>query len=209
MLDDQEGFNPHVTTIITETTARAGGEPLLPVTDEWIPINPFIAQRSVIQVGGVDQASDTLLVNPVQFRTTGEGTGTLRRYRQVVLEITYIDPNVVDAATLADTLAPVIVGPTLRQESTSSLRISASASDMDGATAPSLHAAYTLDGTTWNEVDLVLNQEVYSVVVPLRSGANSVSAIITARDGAGNSSSENVAGSFAGDFFTYMPFLRR
>ncbi len=32
------GFNPHVTTM---TSVGAGGEPSLPVTDEWVPLNPF------------------------------------------------------------------------------------------------------------------------------------------------------------------------
>jgi Domain of unknown function DUF11/Cysteine-rich secretory protein family len=165
-LDDLTDFNPHVTTIITDTTVGASGEPQMSVTDQWLPLNPFIVQRTVTRVGANDQASDTLLVNPAQFRATSTVTGTLRRYSQLVLEITYADPNVMDAANLADTLPPVLVGPTVTQEGAHSLRISTRASDPDGTLAPTLRTTYTLDGITWKEVELVLNQGVYSAVVP-------------------------------------------
>ncbi len=168
-VDDLTDFNPHVTTIITDTTVGVSGEPQMSVTDQWLPLNPFIVQRTVTRVGATDQASDTLLVNPAQFRATSTGTGTLRRYRQLVLEITYADPNVMDAATLADTLPPVLVGPTVTLEGTHNLRISTRASDPDGTLAPTLRTTYTLDGITWKEVELVLNQGVYSAVVPLDS----------------------------------------
>lgn len=161
-------------------------------------------------MGTVDQASDTLLVNPAQFRATSAVTGTLRRYRQLVLEITHVDPNVVDATTLADTLLPVLVGPTVTVEGGSSLQIRTQASDLEGTQAPTLRAAYTLDGTTWNTVDLVLSQEIYSAVVPLGSGSSTrVTAIITAQDAAGNSASETVGVSTASPWMTYLPFLWR
>ena len=104
-LPELSGFNPHVTTITTDTTfTQQQDDPNLTVQGQWLPDQPYTFQRT--SDGG--QYTDKLLVNPAQFWASSARGGRLRRFAQLVFEVNYLDPNSAIGSVLNDTTPPEI-----------------------------------------------------------------------------------------------------
>ncbi len=126
----------------------------------WQPEQPFTFQRS--QQRG--STADKLLVNPVQFRPSGTEAGALRRFKQMVFEVSYVDPR---RAGLGDSgrhhstlIGNVVIAPVIQQATQSVvpaadqlLRITARVRDT-GSGVQGVRAIYTANGQRWQTVAL-------------------------------------------------------
>ena len=222
------GINPHVTTLITDTTFAAQQDDTpMTLIESWQPEVPY-AQRSFRQQlpGGGVAVTDTLLVTPMQFRAVDSERGTLRRYRQMVFQVTYIDEsNSGAAAWIADTTPPLIsdvalepVASTTRSEYTG-LRLSARVTDSGIASASGLAATayepvsalFTLDGENWRRVALrPVGNDVFAAIIPRSAYDTGALAIIEARDRAGNVATYTAKGALAPSLsLVYLPLMQR
>ncbi len=153
MLPDIAGYNPHVTTPVTDMVyAAQQDDPQMPalLQEAWQPEQPFTFQRS--QQRG--SAADKLLVSPVQFRPSDTEAGALRRFGQMVFEVSYVDPRRASLALQTDTVPPlignVVIAPVIQQAATGAapaadqtLRITARVRDTGGSGISSVTALYT------------------------------------------------------------------
>ena len=104
-LPEISGFNPHITTITTDTTfIQQQDDPDLTVQDQWLPDQPYTFLRTPPS----SQYTDKLLINPAQFSATSARSGRLRRFTQLVFEVSYLDPNSAKSNDLDDTTPPEI-----------------------------------------------------------------------------------------------------
>ena len=88
-LSDISDFNPSVTNVISDQIAPKPNDPALRAIEQWLPDQPYTFQRT-----GFDTTpADKLVVTPVQFRAVDTTKGWLRRFGQMVFEVTYADPR--------------------------------------------------------------------------------------------------------------------
>ncbi|MBX0331412.1 hypothetical protein K2Z83_27550, partial [Oscillochloris sp. ZM17-4] len=200
-LPDLTNFDPYVTTPITQESRLRANDPILTVADVWLPDQPYGVQRTV----SGDTATDKLLVLPAQFRATGSRTGALRRYQQMVLEITYLDPNVANDSLLNDDMPPVVNGVTMTETPTG---VSISAEAYDDTTAGSylqVEVAWTNDGSSWQTIALpYLQDRRYAQQVAITSMPREV--VVTAHDASGNIAMARVPLTI---HQVYLPLVRR
>src|SRR5207249_10630729 len=123
--------------------------------------------------------------------------GTLRRFTQMVFEVTYVDPSTAPAATLAADTPPVVDSAQLtlvapastatRQAGTPTLRLSASVRATSGGLRE-VSATYTVDGASWRRQALALNPAAgqYETIVPFTALGHNVYAFLETIDNAGN-----------------------
>lgn len=77
MLPEIAGYNPHVTTITTDTTfVQQQTDPDIGTRGQWLPDQPFTYQRTA----AAQSFTDKLLISPAQFWGTSERSGRLRRF---------------------------------------------------------------------------------------------------------------------------------
>ena len=213
MLADVNGFTPLVTTPITkEGRLRVGGAPALSTVDGWAPEEPVGLQRVVSRAAGAtaDTATDMLLVTPAQFRATSGQQGDLRRYGQLVLEVTYVDPNVAAGDLVTDDLAPVVNTPGVTQTG-GTVTLTVEAYD-DQTPGPQLQvsARWTADGTTWQTTALAYVQgRQYAAV--LSGGQVPQQVQLVVRDASGNVSGANLSPSVSRPTGStvFLPFIWR
>lgn len=93
-LTEVVGYDPLVTTIFTETE-RSQADTLMAnsLWQEWLPDVPYTFQRTEVVSDGAKVAHDQLIVTPAQFSASSAQVGTLRRFTQMVLEVSYLDPE--------------------------------------------------------------------------------------------------------------------
>src|SRR4029079_7997765 len=76
-LPELSGFNPHVTTITTDTTfAQQQDDPNMTVQVQCLPDQPYPFLRTAVG----EEYTDKLLVNPAQFWASSARAGRLRRF---------------------------------------------------------------------------------------------------------------------------------
>jgi hypothetical protein len=218
MLADISPYNPHITTITTDTTfVQQQNDPDLNIQGEWVPDQPYTYQRTA--ENGV--FTDKLLVSPAQFRAFSAREGRLRRFSQLVFEVSYIDPESAPAAALQNTTPPRISNVSITLSQPGALRAAAvggqiliSASVKDAASAPSslqVHAAYSNDGTNWHEVVLKFNPatgKFEARIDPPKQGQN-IFVIVTATDQAGNTATYTAKGKLLSYSFVNLPVIQR
>jgi hypothetical protein len=226
ILSDLSGFNPHTTTITTDTTAiQQQEDPALAPTirGEWMPAQPYTFQSTEQQVLGGVRRFDKLIFNPAQFRATDAETGQLRRFARMVFEITYVDPKRATSAMLADSTPPLVQDVTIVSTPASasqgitlaaqSIEIKADVSDPSGIGVANVNAVYTTDGVHWQRVDFQpLGGGIYGATVQSRIAQTNaeVVAVVEARDRAGNVTVQTAKGTLSGTFTTVtLPLIRR
>jgi Peptidase family C25 len=92
-LPDQSDFKPHVTRPITEQVyAQERSDPAMSFLETWLPEVPYTFQRTAAFDSGERHYLDKLIVSPAQFNAAGPDRGTLRRFSQMVFEVSYLDP---------------------------------------------------------------------------------------------------------------------
>jgi hypothetical protein len=211
-LPEQSGYNPHITTITTDTTfLQQQNDPNLGVRGRWLPEQPFTYQRSA--QGG--QFTDRLLMAPAQFWGTTARTGRLRRFEQMVFEVTYIDPQSAPPAMMTDTAPPDIRNVTLQlpsggfQPIAMQIMLNTDISDDASGVAEAV-ATYSNDGATWQELPLkLIAPGKYSVMINAPWGGKNIAIMISATDRAGNVATYTAKGALSAYSFVFMPTARR
>jgi len=218
-LPDLAGFNPHTTTPITDLVyPDQEDDPAMAFRDEWLPDQPYAFQRTEQHAPGGDVITDTLTVTPAQFRASDDKTGHLRRFRQMVFEITYVDPRTAPPSVLGDETPPVIndVKVSLPGNATQAaslpaqfVQIGASVTD-NSAGGLEVSATYTIDGAAWRRTMLVpVGGGLFGATVPAPSGANNIFVIVEARDRGGNVVIDTAKGRLWSYTFVSLPLVQR
>jgi hypothetical protein len=141
----------------------------------------------------------------------------LRQYAQLVLEISYVDPNTTNERITADQTPPLIRSVTVAPANTSNqfgpaaqgFRVSAIVIDRDSG-IDSVTGVYTLDGRNWQSVTLKPGQDgVFEAFIAAPSTQRSPSVYITARDNSGNVATETGKGTLQAVGRNYLPLVRR
>ena len=123
---------------ISDQIAPKPNDPALGVIEQWLPDQPYTFQRI-----GIDTTpADKLTVTPFQFRAVDTSKGWLRRFGQLVFEVTYADPRKASASILGDTIPPLVGNVTISPIATPgsigtaavhSVGVSATVSDSGGS----------------------------------------------------------------------------
>jgi hypothetical protein len=221
-LPDLTGFNPHVTTPVTDMVyAQQQDDPAMPnlIQQTWQPAQPFSFQRTQQQISATSVVTtDKLLVDPVQFRPTGAETGLLRRFERMVFEITYVDPKRAGTATLNDDVPPVIediiitpiAAQSLGPAATQRLQLKVTVKDNSGPLGLRVDALYTTDGTHWKQAFFTQSGNTFTTIVQPPPLGTDVVAIFQASDRAGNVVVETRKGLLSSEFTAvFLPAIRR
>ena len=205
-LSDISDFNPRVTSVISDQNAPKLSDPALTTIEQWLPEQPYTFQRT-----GFDTTpADKLVVTPVQFRAVDTSKGWLRRFGQMVFEITYADPRRAPANVLGDTTPPLVSNITIAKfvarsfgtAAVHSVGVSATVSDTGGSTgAIDVTAFFTIDGVRWKSAVLTKGSgNTYQGTFQTQLDRPDVVAIIQARDSAGNVSVQSLKGTLSDAF---------
>jgi len=216
-LSDISDFNPSVTNVISDQNAPKTNDPALTTIKQWLPDQPYTFLRT-----GLDSTpADKLAVTPVQFRAVDAGKGWLRRFGQMVFEITYVDPRRASASQLADITPPLISNIVIsslaatQSLGTAALRtvgVSATVSDTGGSSGPlEVTALYTIDGVRWKSATLTKGSgNSYQGTFQTQLDRPDVVAIIQARDSAGNVTVQALKGTLSNAFSVVnLPVIQR
>ncbi|MEP7188757.1 MAG: hypothetical protein ABI901_06190, partial [Roseiflexaceae bacterium] len=218
-LPDLSGFNPHVTTITTDTTfAQQQDDPNMTVQDQWLPDQPYTFLRT--SDGG--QYTDKLLVNPAQFQATSARSGQLRRFTQLVFEVNYLDPNSAPSSALSDETPPEISDVTIslpqqraRQAGIAAqpqITVKANVHDEGGTGGPlDVSVTYTVDGKKWLFKPLTFDASlgVYTTGIESPLPGQNIALLVEARDGAGNVATYTAKGTMNAFSILTLPVLLR
>jgi hypothetical protein len=220
----ENGFNPQMTRIITETSAILTETDLEPTFEAgagiWYPAR-FFGLSSVEAEGGI---RDQLTSAAAQFRADADGRlGAIRPYSQMIFRVLYIDPGAEGAAELLDDNDPPVIervvveplgGAQIAQGAGPTTRATVIASDARGSGLQEVRAIYILNDTQWIPIsfsrpDPQNNPQLWVANIPLNSGV--VRLIVSATDRAGNTSYYTAKGSFnpPEQPRLYMPTIRR
>jgi hypothetical protein len=168
-LPDLENYNPHVTTPVTDQVyPQQQEDPTLRARQIWLPDLPYAIQRtSQRSAAGSDILTDQLVIAPAQFYAGNGETGRLRRFTEMVFEVTYVEPQIAPAVVLARSSSPLFgdvritplgpAGANAIQAGEQLVRFSAIVSDSNGSLLREVSATYTADGLTWQRKQLDLN----------------------------------------------------
>jgi hypothetical protein len=216
-LSDISDFNPSVTSVISDQNAPKPSDPALTTIEQWLPEQPY----TVLRTGLDTTPADKLAVTPVQFRAVDAGKGWLRRFGQMVFEITYADPRKASASLLADTTPPLVGNIVISAQAASqnlgtaalrTISVSAGVTDAGGSTGPiDVTALYTVDGVRWKSATLTKGSgNSYVGTLQTQLSRPDVVAIVQARDGAGNVSVQSMKGTLSDAFSVInVPLVRR
>jgi hypothetical protein len=135
----------------------------------------------------------------------------------MVFEISYVDPLQAPPATLQDTTPPFITQPRieyvgLTQQSRAAAPVRFSASVTDSAPGSlEVTLTYSLDGATWTRLPMTFNAASgrFEAQVSLPDSAQSIVAIIEARDANGNVSSKIARNLKLASRILYLPLVVR
>jgi hypothetical protein len=223
-LPDLSNYNPHVTTPVTDNVyPQQQNDPAMEIQGAWLPYEPYSTQRTENLSATEVVTRDILIANPAQFRASNSETGELRRFGQMVFEISYLDPAHAPAALKTDDIPPLIsdirislgtaalqaIGP-----ASLSAQISARVSDSSGSglDTNAVTATYSTDGEHWGHV--VLNpmpnsEEFFNTTVSGLTDGRKLFVIIEARDKAGNTTTDTSKGNLSALTVLYLPIVRR
>ncbi len=160
--------------------------------------------------------TDRLLITPAQFWGNNTRTGKLRRFSQMVFEVSYLDPQSATPETLDDTTPPEISDVSIqlptagvfRIASVGKVTISANVNDSSGSLK--VDAAYSSDGVHWTHVLLQPNGGGnFTAQLDAPTGGKNISVIVSATDESGNVSTYTAKGSLLAYSYIYLPVTRR
>lgn len=222
MLPDQTGFTPRVTNTITDQLGlTAQPNPQVGLLNTWLPALPYTAQRTNYQPTATHVvATDKLLVFPAQFSATTGSNGQLRRFTQMVFEVSYIDPRSAPTSIRAASEPPVfdatqiaIAAPTATRATQAAgginLRLSAAARASGGEPLQTVSATSTIDGQHWLRQPLTLDPASGRYQATFATANGRFSALLEAIDSAGNVTVATNKGALFALARSYLPLLRR
>jgi hypothetical protein len=184
--EDVDGFDPHVTSAVSDVVGLPPAEPELTEPGLWAPGVPFATQRTAEDVPGVGvQLTDRLLIYPAQFSAGDTQTGQLRRFSRMVFEITYLDPTSATPALQNLRQAPRIALAEM-EVADDTVRLSAMVGDESGRGMKLVTALYTTDGVTWQHASLAPQPQPGRWETALPSLGHSGFAFFMASDNAGH-----------------------
>jgi hypothetical protein len=205
-LPDIAGYDPQVTTPITDTASKTAGRPTedpLSLRNLWAPDVFYGVQRTKFDFGEAtdvlsDTVSDLLVVHPAQFRAISRTTGELRRFQELIFEVTYLDPSTAGALkddrtlpAISDEQIDVTTVSVARQligEGAGTVRFRARITDTSGIREA--RAFYTLDGLNWTSVRLTpvaAGSDLFTASEAVQLRGKGIFAYFDAIDEAGNS----------------------
>jgi hypothetical protein len=189
-LETVDGFDPHITSAVSDVLGVAPQEPPLTEPGLWSPGVPFASQRTSEKVPGVGvQLTDRLLVYPAQFNASDDRTGRLRRFSRMVFEISYLDPAIAsqELENLRQRPYVALTGMDIRElEGDDTVLLSAALSDLSGRGIDQVTALYTTDGATWQLTNLAPQPEPGRWQAELPSLGHDGFAFLMASDNAGH-----------------------
>jgi predicted outer membrane repeat protein len=201
-LDDLTNFRPKVTNVVTDDTyAQQADGADLGALDVWSPELPFALLSIPDLASGAAEPRDTdqLIISPAQFRALSGRSGTLRRFSQLVFEVTYVDPAAPEG--IVDDLSPPLIVdvdaslPGTQGAPPDGVRLTALVEDGESG-VESVTALYSVDGRAWQQVALAL-QPNGSYAATITIGASGrLELLVDARDRSGNVSVETGKGEF-------------
>ncbi len=218
-LPDLENYDPHVTTPVTDQIyPQQQEDPTLRARGLWLPDLPYAIQRTAQRSGsGSDILTDQLVIAPAQFYANNGETGQLRRFTEMVFEVTYIEPQIAPTTVLAQSSSPLFsdvritpLGPssaTSIQAAGQLVRFSALVSDTNGSLLREVSATYTSDGLNWQRRQLLLNPATgrYEATISAPGAGANISAFFESLDNAGNVAVETRKGTLAGIEYLFLP----
>ena len=222
-LPDLENFNPHVTTPVTDQIyPQQQEDPTLRAREIWLPDLPYAIQRtSQRSAAGSDILTDQLVISPAQFYASNGETGQLRRFTEMVFEVTYVEPQIAPAAVLAQSSSPLFgdvritplgpAGANAIQAAGQLVRFSAIVSDSNGSQLREVSATYTADGLNWQRKQLLLNPATgrYEATLSAPAAGANISAFFESLDNAGNVAVETRKGALASLEYIFMPVFSK
>jgi hypothetical protein len=201
----EAGYDPHVTTIVTdEVRPQQQDDTDMFVRGVWLPEQPYVHQRIARQTPAGEVPTDLLALTLAQFRASTAKSGELRRFQQMVFEVSYIDPWSAPDAVMQDSLPPLVQDIDIRlvqpragtpsiQATSATAQVTATVSD-DGGGLKSVSMTYTTDGRTWESQALTGSGGTFTGSITLPSGPASLFVVVEAVDTAGNVTVETAKG---------------
>jgi hypothetical protein len=221
MAADLSEFNPHVTTPVTDMVyPEQQDDPPMEILGAWLPEQPYAEQHTQYLSATEVLTRDGLIVYPAQLRALNSESGQLRRFRSMVFEISYRDPAVAPPNILGDDVPPLIRDINVSPSSSAlqrigpaalAVRISAEVADNSGGGLESVTATYTVDGKTWQQVELTDDNGdgIYEKLIQPPSTIQNIYVIVEARDKAGNVTTDTAKGQLTSFELTFLPIIRR
>lgn len=215
--EDLSHFLPHITNPVTDQIyAQQQQNPDLPVQGIWQPDVPYTFQRITTISGNVEVPRDTLLINPAQFRVATSQNGTLRRFKQMVLEVTYaLAPSGAPPKFISTqfTLKP----PEGAAPSGSQRHVYAIAHVVPsaGLSLEQVSVTFSVDGQTWSRRELRRVDpnnpptDLWYIELDLPRSGRNINAFFEAIDEKGNVSIETNKGTLGALTYIFMPVGRR
>jgi hypothetical protein len=218
-LPDLAGYNPHVTTAVTDQVyPQQQEDPTMTARSLWLPELPYAIQRTAQHTAsGGDILTDQLVISPAQFSASNGETGQLRRFTEMEFEVTYVEPQIAAASVLTQTSSPLFsdvriipLGLSVANGIPSgqpSVRFSAIVSDSNGSGLREASATYTADGLDWQRKQLALNPANgrYEAILPAPPAGGNISAFFEALDNAGNVAVETHKGALSAITYAFLP----
>jgi hypothetical protein len=199
--EDADGFDPHITSAVSDVLGLPPIEPELTDRGIWSPEVPFASQRTAEDVPGVGvQLTDRLLVYPAQFNASNAQTGRLRRFSHMIFEITYLDPTSATPALQNLRQGPHIALAEMEIANAAggnTVRLSTTLSDESGRGIKQVTALYTTDGATWQQANLAPQPQPGHWEIVLPALGHDGFAFFMASDNAGHVSVVAVNGTVA------------
>jgi hypothetical protein len=220
-LPNLENYNPHVTTPVTDQAyPQQQEDPTMTARGIWLPDLPYAVQRTAQRTAsGGDILTDQLVISPVQFSAINGETGQLRRFTEMVFDVTYVEPQIAPASVLAQVSSPLfsdvqitplgLSGAIAAQAIEPFVRFSAIISDSNGSGLREVSATYTDDGLTWQRQQLVLNANNgrYEATLPAPAVGGNILAFFEALDNAGNVTVETHKGALSAISYAFLPVI--
>ena len=199
-----DGYDPHVTTIITEEILPEQQDDTAlsaEILSEWFPEQPYTYQRIKTENESGIQISDMLMVTPAQFNPSSVELGELRRFKRMVFQVTYLDPRNAGTAIIQDDIGPIVDDITIGSEDRGML-LSIEAHDVGaagqgaGEGIAEIVVLSSFDETTWQRHVLKYNSTTqhYEGYLTNTSIQAVPTLIIHLSDRAGNSSVHSLKG---------------
>lgn len=181
------------------------------IQNAWLPEVPYTYNRMVLQENGDEVTFDSLIVHPVQFNAQNERTGIERKFSQIVLEVSYLNPSAPGAVN--DREPPRINSASITQQNAQGglsdylIRVRVT----DNLTSnPEVTAIYTIDGVTWKQLRLqATSGNFYQAMVKGPTIGRDIAVMFEARDQAGNTSTHTSKGALNTYHQISLPVLFR
>lgn len=189
----EHSFEPHIAVIVSDTLNTAPPEIGFEGDGTWVPdlFYSTIRLRDG-KINNIETWRDLLQINPVQYQQFGDQVqGKLRRYDQLVFEVTYIAEESAPPNLSNDLLSPLVASVSNLVKGLTGLKllkVTAVADDSKSGNTGinQVNALYQEKGE-WKSVPMQRTDAgFYEIELPISASGELPEVIIEAHDGAGN-----------------------